>query len=108
MGNYRIIVDAMGGHGCERSVLDGQSTIGCQQRNCPDCVTREYVRRLKSINTVNSAFLIHWPSSPDQVVDNLLTGERIGDFAGSGVVTTVADAGTTHVVGRVVEAVELT
>lgn len=85
MGNYRVIVDAVGGHGCERQVLDGQSTIGCQQRNCPDCTTREYVRRMKSIsgNTLNSAILIHWPESDSQVVDNLLTGERIGDFAGT-------------------------
>jgi hypothetical protein len=103
MGNYRIIVDAVGGHGCERNVLDGQSTIGCQQRNCPDCTTREYVRRMKSIggNNVNSALLVHWPETDSQVIDDLLTGERIGDFSGSVKTEVVSKDGYAHKGARV-------
>lgn len=81
MGQFRVTVTAVGGHGCQREKGDGENVVGCEQRHCPDCITREYVRRLKrSGSTVEQAELVHWPNEPGCVRDNLLTGERRGSF----------------------------
>jgi len=90
MGTFAAKVVAVGGHGCEREKGDGANVVGCERSGCPDCITREYVRRLKrSGASVELAELIHWP--PDvgalkgqpfegQVKDDLLTGLRTGSF----------------------------
>ncbi len=92
MGHYRLTVIAVGGHGCQREKGDGRTVIGCDRADCPDCMGREYVRRLKrSGNQVLSADLTHWPADlppelgtnypkDNEVHDNLLTGERRGSF----------------------------
>lgn len=93
MGDFRIVVEAMGGHGCQREVKDGGTVMGCERPGCPDCIAREMVRRLKrSGATVHSAKLVHWPADMElngrlvgyakenEVVDDLLTGERSGSF----------------------------
>lgn len=81
MGMFRVTVEAVGVHGCQREFGDGETVIGCERANCPDCITREFVRRLKrSGATVSKAELAHWPNDPGAVLDNLLTGERRGSF----------------------------
>lgn len=87
MGQFRVVVDAVGGHGCMREVSDGEVVIGCERVGCPDCITREFVRRLKRCGaTVSVARIEHWPreqAAPEptgQVVDDLLTGIRTGSF----------------------------
>jgi hypothetical protein len=81
MGTFLVTVEAVGGHGCQREYGHGQAVLGCDRPNCPDCITREYVRRLKrSGATVNIATLKHWPGQESEVVDNLLTGIREGSF----------------------------
>lgn len=81
MGNYRVEVDAVGGHGCMREVGDGQVSLGCGQPGCPDCIARQFVKRLKeSGNTVSKALLTHWPGEKGEVKDDLLTGKRAGHF----------------------------
>lgn len=88
MGDFLVTVHAVGGHGCERNLGDGETVIGCERPGCPDCMAREFVRRLKrSGATVNTARIDHWPPTPvevpppsGQVVDNLLTGLRTGSF----------------------------
>ena len=56
---------------------------------CPDCIAREFVRRLKrSGNMLKKAELTHWPAdlpgytAEGQVQDDLLTGRRTGSFRG--------------------------
>lgn len=45
-----------------REVGDGETVIGCDRQGCPDCITREYVRRMKrGGNTVMRAVIEHWP-----------------------------------------------
>lgn len=80
MGNFRIEIDAVGGHGCQREAKDGELVYGCRNMNCPDCLTREFVEKLKSKMTVNSAKFTHWPGEKGQVSDDLLTYRRTGSF----------------------------
>lgn len=81
MGEFRVTVEAVGGHGCQREKGDGEHVVGCERASCPDCITREFVRRLKrSGATVSKAELLHWPHEVGQVRDDLLTGLRRGSF----------------------------
>jgi len=86
MGDFRVTVEALGGHGCERDKGDGEAVIGCERTGCPDCMAREFVRRLmRSGATVKLAQIEHWPASlgydpAGEVRDDLLTGVRTGAF----------------------------
>ena len=87
MGDFRVIVEALGGHGCQREKGDGEHVVGCEQSWCPDCIAREFVRRLKrSGQTVKKAEFVHWPadmagySVENEVRDDLLSGKRTGSF----------------------------
>lgn len=99
MGDYRITIDAVGGHGCQRGVKDGETVAAdCGSPSCPDCRARRFVRELMdSGNSVNKATLEHWPdpmlsgygatagqlvprSDSAGPVDDLLTGKRTGSF----------------------------
>lgn len=95
MGDFRFVVEALGGHGCMREVGDGEVVIGCNRPGCPDCILRECVRRLqRSGATIHQAKLVHWPAdfvSPhtgelagyakeSEVTDDLVTGKRSGSF----------------------------
>jgi hypothetical protein len=87
MGDFRVVVEAVGGHGCQREKGTGETVIGCDKPGCPDCMAREFVRRLKrSGATMKKAEIQHWPADlpgyteAGQVHDDLLTGERTGEF----------------------------
>lgn len=85
MGNFRIEIDACGGHGCKREIKDGQISDGCGEDSCPDCMARRFVQSMKARGFFNyppsaSARLIHWPGEPCSVEDDLLTGRRKGNF----------------------------
>lgn len=86
MGHYRVTVVGLGGHGCQRERGDKEAVLGCNRPNCPDCITREYVRRLmRTGEQVQVAQIEHWPadlgySAGQQVVDDLVSGVRTGSF----------------------------
>jgi hypothetical protein len=89
MGDFRIVIEAMGGHGCQRERGDGDHVVGCEQHGCPDCMTRELVRRMKRAGvSLHKAELVHWPADMEgrnynkdsEVRDDLLTGLRSGRF----------------------------
>lgn len=96
MGTYVVQVEAVGGHGCQREVKEGQAVPGCGMDTCPDCTARRFVADLKRKgNSVVKAKLTHWPAFPvpdvplekgtspvftGSVVDDLLTGIRKGNF----------------------------
>lgn len=82
MGDFRIVVNAAGGHGCDRDIKDGGLVYGCGRMSCPDCRAREFVEVLKRHGVdVKSAELTHWPGEPSEVVDDLLTKRRKGSFS---------------------------
>jgi hypothetical protein len=81
MGQFTVHVDAVGNHGCQRDKKDGETVVGCEQSHCTDCITREYVRRLKRSGAIMAAAVItHWPGTESEVCDDLLTGKRDGSF----------------------------
>lgn len=82
MGRYRIEIQAVGGHGCQREVKDGATiTDRCGNASCPDCLARSFVEDLRALGeNVEGAKLIHWPDEPSQVIDDLVTGVRQGSF----------------------------
>jgi len=87
MGKFRVIIEAVGNHGCQRDEqrADPQmDVVGCGQPTCTDCLAREFVNKLRAIGTnVTEATIHHWPGltgGDAEVVDNLLTQKRIGTF----------------------------
>lgn len=93
MGDYRVTVEAVGGHGCGREAKDGEKVVRCGATYCPDCAAIEFVAKLKnSGNSVYVAKLEHWPvpgaagttrTENPGPVDDLLTGVRAGSFGNS-------------------------
>jgi hypothetical protein len=87
MGMSRITVVVVGNHGCQREKKGADELAPCGNPTCVDCITREYVTKLKAGNSVEEATIHHWPGSgvrPDgaagDVVDNLLSERRLGSF----------------------------
>lgn len=87
MGNFRVVVQGVGPHGCDRGAGDGESIqhSGCRRMDCPDCLTREFVEKLMRAGLVKdyqggSARFIHWPGESGEVVDDLLNLTRQGNF----------------------------
>jgi hypothetical protein len=90
MGTFRVELQAVGNHGCQREVKDGEKVEGCKQPGCVDCITREYVQKLLAagasfstmgqLNNVGYAQLTHWPGQRGTVTDDLLSGVRAGNF----------------------------
>lgn len=81
MGRFRVTVTAIGGHGCQRELKDGETVPGCGQPSCPDCAARAFVARLKEQGgSVEAATLEHWPGEEHHVTDDLVSGVRSGSF----------------------------
>jgi hypothetical protein len=92
VGMFRVEVTAVGGHGCQRTVRDGQQVQNfCGSTSCPDCIAREFIRSLKRAGVSfeptyecngfkHGAVIRHWPGDKTEVVDDLLTGARTGSF----------------------------
>lgn len=83
MGNFKIEIEAVGGHGIQREIKQGEridysATYGHE----PDAMAAAFVRDLACKNNdVLYAKLVHWPTS-SPIVDNLLTGTReVRDFS---------------------------
>lgn len=82
MGNFRIEIEAVGGHGCQRDKKDGEHVFGCQLMSCPDCNARRFLSIVKNILgcSIVEAKLIHWPGQQGSVTDDLVSGIRKGNF----------------------------
>lgn len=94
MGDYRIVIDAVGGHGQDRDKKDGEVVdFAKDSLNSPEAQAVAFVKQLQSSgNSVVKAKVIHWPSDnyggPSQnnrdpekeIVDDLITGVRKGNF----------------------------
>lgn len=78
MGDFRIVINAVGGHGCEREKKDGEKVYGCGRMDCPDCLTAKFIADLaRSGAMVRDARLEHWPDTPQGVIDEFdLTMEK--------------------------------
>lgn len=82
MGNYRVVINAVGGHGQDRDAGNGDIVdFQAGGDNSPEAIVLRCVEELKSKgNSVTEATVHHWPGTAAEVLDNLLTGHRKGDF----------------------------
>ena len=81
MGNFKIEIEAVGGHGVQRGVKQGEVIpYDTAHPNEPDVLAKRFVEEFGKSNNVLSAKLIHWPDTTP-IVDDLKTGKREhGDF----------------------------
>lgn len=83
MGQFRVVIEGVGGHGCARRPKDGESIKyeGCGSMRCPDCLARELVEKYQRLGIFDlKAKFTHWPDTPEQVVDDLVENVRHGSF----------------------------
>jgi hypothetical protein len=90
MGDFRIIIDAVGGHGQDRKKKDGETVNFAEGgASAPEVIAKALVSALLGSGcSVQSAKVIHWPAdnypesrdAEKQIVDDLLTGKRKGNF----------------------------
>lgn len=78
MGQFKIEITAVGGHGCKREPKEGERVYGCRRIDCPDCAFADFVERLRRNGAgpqIQSATFTHWPDTPEQVVDEAVVGQ---------------------------------
>ena len=95
MGNFRIVIDAIGGHGQDRVKKDGETVDFTNpeypSENTPERILQKAVQELKEKGcSVQSAKVYHWPNSEmatpvdgtgkECITDDLITGVRKGSF----------------------------
>lgn len=82
MGNFRIVINAVGGHGQDRDKKEGEIVNFYQGgSSTPDALAKTMVEMLKAHgSSVDNAEIIHWPGEESEVIDDLLAGERKGNF----------------------------
>lgn len=81
MGNFKIEIEAVGGHGVCRDVKQGEVVpYDTAHPSEPDVLAKRFVEEFAKSNSIISARLTHWPDTTP-IVDNLATGIREhGDF----------------------------
>lgn len=91
MGDFRIVIDAVGGHGQDRDKKDGEIVdFGTDVMNSPEAAAKKFLEEFGKYNSITEAKIIHWPldnyegqlknGRSKQIVDDLLTGKRTGQF----------------------------
>lgn len=75
MGDFRIVIEAVGGHGCARDAKEGEVFYGCGRMGCPDCELRRFLSDPKFTGMVKTASLTHWPGQTSEVVDEYKPGQ---------------------------------
>lgn len=82
MGNFKIEINAVGGHGLDRGKKDGEVVdFFVDGENTPDAIAKKLVEELKANGSnINSATITHWPGQESEVKDDLITGVRTGNF----------------------------
>ncbi len=90
MGDFRIVINATGYHGRDRSKKNGEVVdFKDNGENSPEVIAQKCVEALKAAGCiVDNAKIVHWPydNAPEQrkeenkIEDDLLTGIRTGSF----------------------------
>jgi hypothetical protein len=63
MGDFRMTIEAAGGHGCDRTAKEGGELRGCGQENCPDCMFARFVSDMQRAGMRPfKATMHHWPA----------------------------------------------
>jgi hypothetical protein len=82
MGNFRIVINAVGGHGVDREVKEGEVVNHfAEGLQTPDAMAKLFVTFLQANGiSPDSAELIHWPGEDSEVIDDLISSVRKGNF----------------------------
>lgn len=92
MGDFRIVIDAVGGHGVDRNKKSGETVdFNIEGQNSPEAIAKRLIEELQSKGcSIQEAKIIHWPldnyggqlknNRSTQIVDCFLTGKRTGSF----------------------------
>ncbi len=87
MGNFRIVIDAVGNHGQDREKKDGE--VVDFGTNTPEAKAKKFVEELQGSCGQVTAKVIHWPNTTEGpldfsgnecITDDLITGVRKGSF----------------------------
>lgn len=95
MGDFRIIIDAVGGHGQDRDKRDGEKVDfthqgqGNHSARTPEAITQVFLDALRGAGVnVTGAKVVHWPAdnypndreAGKEIADDLISGQRTGSF----------------------------
>lgn len=75
-------ITGVGSHGVNREAKDGeQVNFNAEGDKSPDAIAKKITEELiASVASIDSAKLIHWPGQECEIVDDLVTGKRKGNF----------------------------
>jgi len=77
MGTYKIEIEAVGGHGADRTAKPGDTlNLGEPGPYNPDAQAKAFVDALAATGGLVSATLTHWPDTTP-IVDDLKAGVRL-------------------------------
>jgi hypothetical protein len=77
MGDFRMTIEAVGGHGCDRNAKAGDQVRGCGGETCPDCIFARFVSELQRAGMRPwKATFHHWPADMAAHDFPLATSER--------------------------------
>ena len=77
MGTYKIEIEAVGGHGADRTAKPGDTlNLGEPGPFNPDAIAKQFVDALAATGGLVSATLTHWPDTTP-IVDDLKAGVRL-------------------------------
>lgn len=63
MGDFRMTIEAVGGHGCDRKAKAGDQLQGCGRMDCPDCIFAAFVSQMQRASMRPMvATMHHWPA----------------------------------------------
>ncbi len=84
MGNFKIVINGVGGHGDDRDAMPGDALRfegdSTGPTASPDAFARfvgEQAKMKGWLGHGGSALLIHWPGEPGEVVDDIAAGKRL-------------------------------
>lgn len=82
MGDFNITIHGVGGHGQDRTKKDGE-VVDFKEggETTPDAIAKICTDALVAAGvSVKSATITHWPGQESEVVDDLVSGVRKGNF----------------------------
>jgi hypothetical protein len=85
MGTFKIEIEGIGSHGQDRNKKEGEVVNFFENGpTTPDAIAKATLEILKFHGVYfppsAKATITHWPGEPSEVVDDLLTGIRKGNF----------------------------
>jgi hypothetical protein len=80
VADFKIEIEGIGDHGCDRSAKDGKHCAPCHQMGCPDCELRRHLNSFYMGGTVKSARMIHYPGTDHEIVDEFKPDPMTGSM----------------------------